>query len=100
VHFSVINTADLKIKSGMFGKVNLTNTSEEKAIIIPASSIVGTNIQPQVYTIKEGKAILKNVTISDRFQNKAIVSEGLIENDVIIINGFINLFDGANVNYK
>ncbi|MGE0021998.1 MAG: efflux RND transporter periplasmic adaptor subunit [Draconibacterium sp.] len=97
VQFSVNNTADLKIKSGMFGKVNLKNDSETEFIIIPASSIVGTNIQPQVYTVKNGKAILKNITISTRFQNKAVVSDGLTEGDVIISNGFINLFDGANV---
>ncbi len=97
VQFSVNNTADLKIKSGMFGKVNLKNDSETEFIIIPASSIVGTNIQPQVYTVKNGKAILKNITISTRFQNKAVVSAGLTGGDVIISNGFINLFDGANV---
>lgn len=100
IQFSVNNTSDLKIKSGMFGKVFLKNENEEKQIIIPTSSVVGTKIQPQVYTVKNGKAVLQNIVISDRFQNKATVSSGLIEGDVIIINGFINLFDGANVNYK
>ncbi len=97
VQFSVKNTADLKIKSGMFGKVQLKNDGEGKHIIIPASSIVGTNIQPQVYKVKNGKAILQNIIISSRFQNKVLVSSGLTEGDVIVTNGFINLFDGANV---
>jgi membrane fusion protein, multidrug efflux system len=97
VQFSVNNTADLKIKSGMFGNVQLKNDGEEKSIIIPASAIVGTNIQPQVYLIKNGKAILQNITTSNRFLNKVQVSSGLTEGDVIITNGFINLFDGANV---
>lgn len=97
VQFSVNNTTDIKIKSGMFGKVQVKNNEEEKLIIIPASSIVGTNIQPQVYLVKEGKAILQNITTSNRFQNKVQVSGGLYQGDVIITNGFINLFDGANV---
>ena len=97
VQFSVKNTTDLKIKSGMFGSVQLKKASDEKHIIIPASSVVGTNIQPQVYTVNNGKAILKNITISTRFQNKAVVSDGLTGGEVIITNGFINLFDGANV---
>ena len=102
VQFSVKNTADLKIKSGMFGNVlpkatGMKNDGEEKFIIIPASAIVGTNIQPQVYLVKNGKAILQNITTSNRFQNKVQVSSGLTEGDVIITNGFINLFDGANV---
>ncbi|HAQ17921.1 MAG TPA: efflux RND transporter periplasmic adaptor subunit [Prolixibacteraceae bacterium] len=97
VQFSVNNTADLKIKSGMFGNVELKNDGEEKVIIIPASAIVGTNIQPQIYLVKNDKAILQNITTSTRFQNKVQVSSGLTEGDVIITNGFINLFDGANV---
>ncbi len=97
VQFSVKNTTDLKIKSGMFGSVQLKKDSDEKHIIIPASSVVGTNIQPQVYIVNNGKAILKNITISTRFQNKAVVSGGLTGGEVIITNGFINLFDGANV---
>ncbi|MDA3905766.1 MAG: efflux RND transporter periplasmic adaptor subunit [Bacteroidales bacterium] len=97
VQFSVNNTVDLKIKAGMFGKVLLKNDREEEHIIIPASSIIGTNIQPQVYIVKDGKAMLQNIIISARFQNKVVVSSGLTEGDVIISNGFINLFDGANV---
>jgi RND family efflux transporter MFP subunit len=97
VQFSVKNTTDLKIKSGMFGRVQLKNNSDEKHIIIPASCVIGTNIQPQVYIVYNGKAVLKNITISTRFQNKAVVSGGLTGGEVIITNGFINLFDGANV---
>ncbi|MBN2611039.1 MAG: efflux RND transporter periplasmic adaptor subunit [Bacteroidales bacterium] len=100
VQFLVNNTADLKIKSGMFGKVNVSTGANAKQVVIPASSVVGTNIQPQVYTVKNGKAILQPVTISSRFQNKAVVSGGLAEGDVIITNGFINLYDGANVNFE
>ncbi len=100
VQFSVNNTADLKIKSGMFGNVQLKNDGEEKLIIIPASAIVGTNIQPQVYLVKNGKAILQNITTSNRFQNKVQVSSGLTEGDIIITNGFINLYNGANVSFK
>lgn len=100
VQFSVNNTSDLIIKSGMFGKVNLKNDTQEKGIIIPASAIVGTANQPQVYLIKNGKSVLQNITISKKMQNKAVVSSGLNEGDVIVTNGFINLFDGANVTVK
>lgn len=100
VQFSVDNTSDLKIKSGMFGKVNLKNDIQEKGIIIPTSAIVGTANQPQVYLIKNGKSVLQNIIISKKIQNKAVVSNGLNEGDVIVTNGFINLFDGANVTVK
>ena len=81
----------------MFGKVKMKSSDTENQINIPASAIVGSNIQPQVYLVKNGKAVLQNITLANRIQNKVIVSAGLVEGDIIITNGFINLFDGANV---
>lgn len=105
IQFSVINTSDLIIKSGMFGKVSsiaigMKNDKQETGYIIPASAVQGSTNQPQVYVIKNGKAILQNISISKRLQNKVVVSSGLKEGDVIITNGFINLFDGAIVTVK
>ena len=100
IQFTVNNTSDLKIKSGMFGKVYLKNVLQENDIIIPTSAIIGSANQPQIYLIKNGKSILHNITISKMIQNKVVVSSGLNVGDVIVTNGFINLFDGANVIVK
>lgn len=100
VQITVNNTSDLKIKSGMFGKVLLKSETSGKGIIIPSSAIKGTEHQPQVYVVKNGKALLQGITISKKIQNKAVVSNGLNEGDVIVTNGLINLFDGANVTVK
>lgn len=100
VQLSVKNTADLKIKSGMFGKVDLKSESDSTRIIIPASALVGTTIKPQVYLVKNGKAQLQDIRISERIENKVVVAEGLNEGDEMVTNGFINLFNGANVTLK
>lgn len=100
VQFIVSNTSDLKIKSGMFGKVNLKSENQKTGIIIQASAIVGSSSQPQVYKVKNGKAVLHNITIAQKIKNKTVVSKGLEEGDVIVTNGFINLFDNANVTIK
>ncbi len=98
IEFSLKNTADKKLKTKMFGKVAIPgNIKEAKAIVIPARAIVGSEIQPQVYVVKNGKAQLTNVSIGKRFDNKAIISSGLNEGDTVVISGFINLFEGANV---
>ena len=100
VQFIVSNTSDFKIKSGMFGKVNLKSDNQKSGIIIPSSAIIGSSSQPQVYKVKNGKAILHNITIAQKIKNKTVVSKGLEEGDVIVTNGFINLFDNANVTIK
>jgi len=100
IQFTLNNTSDLKIKSGMFGKVNVENASQEMGIIIPASAMVGTAFQPQVYLVKNGKSVMQNISISKNIQNKVVVSSGLKEGDVMVTNGFINLYDGANIIVK
>lgn len=97
VQFSVQNISGNSIKAGMFGKVSMDVNSDEMGIVIPASVLSGTADQPLVYIVKEGKAKLTNITISKRTNDKVVVSEGLQQGDILITNGFVNLFDGANV---
>lgn len=100
VQFLVSNTGDLKIKSGMFGKVSIEVADSKQSLIIPSSAIVAPGGHPQVYIIKGGKAILQDIVISKHIQNKAIIGSGLKEGDIIVTGGFINLFNGANVVVK
>ncbi len=100
VQFSVQNTADLKLKSGMFGKLSVNVEQKSAQISIPARAIVGTTEQPQVYVAKNGKAVLQNITVSERYGNRATVSSGLSGGELLITNGFLNLFDGANISIK
>ena len=100
VQFTMKNTPGLEVKAGMFGNVYIERGENKESIVIEASSIVGSNIHPQVYLVKNGKARLHDITISSRFENKAVVSKGLKDGDIIVTTGFINLFDGANVLIK
>lgn len=100
VQLMVTNTKDLDIKSGMFGKVNMNEEEQEQGIVIPASAIIEDAGKKQVYLIKNGKATLQTITVSKNIGNNAVISSGLNEGNVIITNGFINLFNGANVIVK
>ena len=100
IQFQVANTKNLSIKSGMFGKVSLSETKQEQGILIPTSAIIEENGIAKVYVIKNGKAILQSITTTKTIGNKTLVSSGLKENDIIVTNGFINLFDGANISIK
>lgn len=97
VQFRVENTQNQSIKSGMFGKVKLKQNNAEKAIIIPSSAITEEGGNAQVYLLKNNKAVLQKVGVSKNIGNKSVVSSGLKSGDIIIINGFINLFEGAPV---
>jgi membrane fusion protein (multidrug efflux system) len=100
IQFQVANTKNLSIKSGMFGKVSLSESEQEQGILIPTSAIMEENGIAKVYVIKNGKAALQSITTTKTIGNKTLVSNGLNENDIIVTNGFINLFDGANISIK
>ena len=67
---------------------------------LPNCRIIELSNRPQVYLVEKGKAVLRDITVTARTKNKAVVGAGLTEGDVMITGGFINLFDGANVNVK
>ena len=96
VHFALKNTPDNLLKSKMFGKAHIEASKNQKTILIPSSSIIGSDVKPQVYLIVDGKAKLHDISISRRLGAKAVVSKGIKEGDVIITAGFINLFDDTS----
>jgi len=100
IQFQVANTKNLSIKSGMFGRVSLSESKQVQGILIPTSAIMEENGIAKVYLIKNGKTVLQAITTSKTIGNKTLVSSGLKENDIIVTNGFINLFDGANISIK
>lgn len=100
VQFLLNNIQNMAIKSGMFGLVYLDDTPEQKEIIISSSAIMGSSERPQVYLVKNGKAVLQEIVVSKMIQDKSIIAEGLKEGDIIITNGFINLEEGKGVLIK
>ena len=64
IQFQVANTKNLSIKSGMFGKVSLSETKQEQGILIPTSAIIEENEIVKVYLIKNGKAVMQAITTS------------------------------------
>lgn len=97
IQFQVENTKQLDIKSGMFGKVQFSHNKTAKGFLIPSSAILNNEEKTQVYIIENNKARLQTITTSKNIGNKTVVINGLKEGDVIVTNGFINLFDNANV---
>ncbi len=96
VKFLVSNPGN-RIKSGMFGKVLLGEATSPNSIVVPSSTILSSGEKSQVYLLKSGKALLKDVELGDRLKDEVIINSGINAGDTIVTSGFVNLFNGANI---
>ncbi|PWH85733.1 efflux RND transporter periplasmic adaptor subunit [Brumimicrobium oceani] len=100
VEIEVINNKETPIRAGMFGQVILDQQSIKSGVVLPLSVIQGQMDDAKVYVVKDGKAVLVNVEILSTEGASVLVGEGLKAGDKIVSRGFVNLFDGINVNYE
>ena len=100
VQFLINNSPDLKIKSGMFGKVLVAQIHKNDGLVISSSAIVGSDIEPKVYIVRNNKAMLQNISISQRLANEVVIKDGLNAGDIIVTGGVINLSNGSAVTIK
>lgn len=97
VEISVDNKS-MRIKAGMFGRATTyASHGANHGILIPLSAIIGETSAPKVYIVESGKAILRAIQLDGTIANKAIIKSGLNADDVIIVEGITNVFDGAIV---
>jgi RND family efflux transporter MFP subunit len=100
IQFEVKNTEQLSIKAGMFGKVFLQTDGIQQKFVIPSAAVVGTGEQPAVFVSKSGRAVLRAIDVEDRYADNVIVRSGLTAGDTLITKGFIELTEGALIQFE
>lgn len=83
---------------GMSCKVHLYDERQE--IVIPAHCLSIRREGPAVWVVADGKAHLIAVTTSGYAKNGVIIKSGLTTSDTIVVAGYQNLFEGAQVSIK
>jgi membrane fusion protein (multidrug efflux system) len=87
-----------ELRPKMIGNLSITTQStEQKFITIPSSAILGSDSNPEVYLVKNGKAIRTPILILNRNRSLITIKKGIKIGDTLITGGFINLFDNVNV---
>ena len=78
---------DRELKSGMYGKANIA-TGAEDGLIIPKKAIVVRGVQQVVYVIRDGKAVMIPINISNQNETYAAVTgDGLTAGDQLVVDG-------------
>jgi len=98
VQAEVQNNLTNPLISGTDGTLIIRLKRDKKNIAIPRNCIVGSIIEPTVYVVEGGKAKLHSVVIDEIINGQAIISNGLMEGDHVVLSGQINIQDGTKVN--
>lgn len=99
VQISIKNTKQ-ELMAGMYGTAALINNQKTTALAIPRKALVGSSKNPQVYVIRNGKAVLTSFSAGTSDGDFIEVVSGLNKSDRIIIKGQVNLQNNSNVKTK
>jgi RND family efflux transporter MFP subunit len=99
VQIEVKNNAN-GLKAGMFATAIMASGSSINALSIPRKTLVGSTKSPQVYVVKNGKAVLTSFNAGTADSDYIEIVSGVTESDKVVIKGQVNLKNNSNVNIK
>ena len=97
VEISLPNSAQNPLKAGTYMNVSIDMGKAQPVLSIPRDAIVSSVKDPAVYRIEGNIAKLVKITTGKDYENSIEVLQGLREGDKVVVNGQINLMDGATV---
>ncbi len=92
-----VGNADMRLRPGMFARVQLQLGVREKAIWIPEAAIVPRGQDSFVYRVADGKAALVKVRIGLRRQGEAEILNGVAAGDLVVTEGVQKIGPGSPV---
>jgi len=97
VEVSLSNSKQHPLKAGTYVSASIDLGERQSALFIPRNAIVSSIKDPSVYLVEGGIAKLVKINIGKDYESRIEVLQGLKEGDKVVVNGQINLMDGAHV---
>jgi|SRR5690554_661663 RND family efflux transporter MFP subunit len=93
----LIDNNQLKLRPGMFVKADIVVNRADSAIIIPKEVVFSRRNRKYVYIVERNTAILRDIQTGLEDENNMEVTQGLNENDNLIIRGYETLRENSRV---
>jgi RND family efflux transporter MFP subunit len=97
IEITLRNQKGFELKAGMFVSVKFPSIIKKKCIIINREAVIGGLKDPKIYIVESGVAKLRGIVCGEEYNGKIEVLSGLNLNDVVVIDGQINLKNGSHV---
>ncbi len=94
---AVLPNPELKLRPGLFARLNLEVEQRENALLIPEQALWPQGERQFVYRVEDGQARLIEVETGIRRAGQVEIVSGLSAGDEIVTAGQLKLFDGAKV---
>ena len=88
---------ELKLRPGLFVRVNVTLGARENVILIPEQAIWPIGQDKTVFVVADGQAHMRVVRIGERQPGTVEIVSGLDVGEEIVTAGQMKLYDGAAV---
>ncbi|MBF0252797.1 MAG: hypothetical protein HQL29_03180 [Candidatus Omnitrophica bacterium] len=85
--FKVCVTMDKEVENKDRVVVRIRNISKDKVFIVPNDIIEIEDGKAYIWKVVDGKAVKNEIKVGARYGNKAVIDEGVNENDVLIVEG-------------
>lgn len=96
VRASIPNPAGL-LTDGEFANVTLEGAEPERALVIPQAALLADQGGTFVFVVEDGKAQARRVTLGQRLGAEVVVTDGLAEGALVIVDGIQRVRAGAPV---
>lgn len=93
----LIDNNRLKLRPGMFVKADIVVDKADSAIIIPKSVVLSRRNRKYVYVVEKNTAIVRDIKTGLEDEENIEVTDGLKENDNLIIRGYETLRENSRV---
>ncbi len=97
VEVSLSNSKQHPLKAGTYVNASIEMGERQPALFIPRNAIISSVKDPSVYLVENGIAKMVKINIGKDYEANIEVLQGLKEGDKVVVNGQINLMDGAHV---
>lgn len=88
---------DRHLYPGQFVDVELDMPPSGASVVVPARAVQTTQQGPSVYVVHDDKVELRPVKVSQSFNEKAAITDGLTAGEMVVTDGQLQLNPGARV---
>ncbi len=89
--------SDNDLLPNQFTKITLLGLTRHNVIKVPQKAVLQNPLGMAVFVVEDGKAVARPVKVAESSENDFVIDSGLKEGDMVIVNNFFRIKNGAPV---